>query len=319
MRKLIRCLYHNTIIRYILICPAKKLYVRLYYIYHFHLIPDKIFIKRKFKKAFNYDLNLNNPKTLNEKIQWLKLNDRTPLHTLCADKYAVREYVKEKIGEEYLVPLVYHTKNPADIVPENLPDFPFIIKTNHDCSGGIIVRDKSKIDWKSVQKTLAKLLKQNYFYPSREWQYKNIKPRIIVEKLLMDKRGNIPFDYKLHCIKRKVEMIQVDVNRGKPNHYRNWYNRYWKREPYRWSALKNGGVTDPSNNDIEKPISLEKMIKLSEILSEKFYYVRVDWYNIEGRLFFGELTFHHDGGLRPILPTKWDRILGDLLKLPIEE
>ncbi len=167
MREFIKHLYHDTTIGYWLISPAKTLYdiyrcrKKLYDIYYFRIIPEKIFIKRTFKKSFGYNLNLENPKTFSEKIQWLKLNDRKPLHTLCADKYAVREYIKEKIGEQYLIPLVYHTDNPSDIIPDNLPDYPFIIKTNHGCGEHIIVKDKSEINYKSVQKTLTKLLKRN--------------------------------------------------------------------------------------------------------------------------------------------------------------
>ena len=136
MRGFLKHLYDNTAIGYSLLSLVKKLYD----IYIFRVLSEKIFIQRTFKILLGYNLNLENPKTLNEKVQWLQLNDRTPLHTLCTDKYAVREYVKEKIGEQYLIPLVYHTNNPADIIPENLPDFPCIIKTNHGCGGHVIVK-----------------------------------------------------------------------------------------------------------------------------------------------------------------------------------
>jgi hypothetical protein len=238
------------------------------------------------------------------------------LHTQCADKYAVREYIKEKVGENYLVPLYYHTLDPKDLVPDNLPDTPCIIKANHDSSGGIFVYDKSKIDWKGVQKGFEKRLKKNYYWRSKEWQYKNIKPRIIVEKLLQDKNGNIPFDYKLHCFNGKVRMVQVDMGRGTDKHYRNWYNTAWVREPYKWSSPKGNGIfTDPSDEDPEEPPTLKEMIRLSQILAEPFCYVRVDWYDVDGNLFFGEMTFHHDGGMQAILPKIWDEKLGSEVKL----
>lgn len=289
------------------------------YIYNWantRLVPENIYIKRRYKKKNGKPLNLENPQTLNEKIIWLKLNDRTPLHTQCADKFAVREYISEKIGDEYLVPLYYHTVNVKDIVPHNLPEPPYIIKTNHDSGGGIFVYNESQIDWKGIQKSLKSRLQHNYYWASKEWQYKNIKPRIIVEKLLLNKANKIPFDYKLHCFNGKVTTIQVDMERGTDNHFRNWYDTNWKREPFKWSSVKeNGKKTDPSDFDVEKPSTLDEMIGLSEILAEPFSYARVDWYDVDGSLFFGEITFHHDGGYQPIEPKEWDVKLGEKLVL----
>jgi hypothetical protein len=280
------------------------------------MIPEKAYVKYRYKKRFGKFPDLDRPKTLNEKIVWLKLNDRTPLHTQCADKYAVRRLVADKIGEQYLVPLFFQTKDPKEIKPENLPDVPCIIKTNHDSGGVIFVHKKNEVDWKKIQKHLTKKLKQNYYPQSKEWQYKHISPRIIVEKLLQNSEGKIPEDYKLHCFNGKVRMIQVDMGRGTEAHYRNWYNANWDREPYKWSTSKGDGkFTDPSEEDVPKPITLEKMIALSQVLAKPFDYVRVDWYDVEGKLYFGELTFHHDGGYRPILPKEWDLKLGDKLVL----
>lgn len=314
MKKIIRNFYKNTWLGQKVLRPIKR---TLDFVY-FHFFPEEVVTKLEFKRFFGYKLDLKNPLTLNEKIQWLKLNDRTPLHTKCADKYAVRDYIKEVIGEEYLVPLFFQTTSPKEIIAENLPDIPVIIKTNHDGSGGIIIKDKTSTDWKNVQKKLRKRLRINYYYTTKEWPYKNIKPCVIVEKLLIDERGGVPYDYKVHCFHHKAEMIQVDMGRGTSNHYRNWYNTRWEREPYRWSSKKNERLTDPSEFEVAKPESLEKMVTLSEQLSQDFIYVRVDWYNIEGKLYFGELTFSHDGGFSPIIPQEWDRYFGNKLKLPIE-
>lgn len=289
-------------------------------IFHYlwnNLVPDRIHVSLKYKNTFGKKPRLHPPVTLNEKIIWLKLYERTPLHTKCTDKFAVREYIKEKIGSKYLVPLFFHTKNPEDINPDNISEIPCIIKTNHDSGGGVFVRDKETHDWKDTRSYLKWRLSKNYYYSSKEWQYKNIKPRIIVEKLLEDSNGNIPFDYKLHCFNGMVNMVQVDFGRGTENHHRNWYSPNWEREPYKWSSEKaDGKLTDPSPEDIEKPVSLNKMIQLSEVLAKDFNYVRVDWYDLEGELYFGELTFHHDGGYRPIMPEKWDKILGEKLVIP---
>lgn len=312
MKNIIKYFYKRTKIGYWIISFLIKIY--LFFLYH--VMPEKMYLKRRFKKTFKREIDLDNPKTLNEKIVWLKLNDRTPLHTICADKYAVRNYIKEKVGEEYLVPLLYQTKNVKDIIPDNLPDIPLIIKTNHDSSGGIFVYDKSKIDWNEARKSLSDRLKKNYYPRTKEWQYKNIPPCVIAEKLLIDKNGKIPFDYKVHCFNGKVNMIQVDVDRSS-NHCRNYYNTNWKREPYKWTFIKpDGKEVGECKEDVKKPETLSQMIDLSEKLASEFCYVRVDWYDLDGVLYFGELTFHQDGGNRPVTPEKWDRILGDKLILP---
>lgn len=288
-------------------------------IYRNHFVSDKKAIKIKFKRAFGYTPDVDHPKTLNEKIQWLKLNDRTNLHTLCSDKFKVREWIKQQIGAEYLVPLVFETKDVEELNVENMPDYPVIIKTNHDSSGGIIVRDKNKVDWLSLQKHFKHLLKQNYYAKSKEWQYKNIEPRLVIEKLLSNKNGEAPYDYKVHCFNKKPITIQVDIDRGR-NHKRNWYSTQWQREPFYWSSLKEDGEkTDPATWDVNKPKCLDKILALSEKLSQEFLCTRADWYIVDTKLYFGELSFHHDGGLHPILPKEWDLKLGNMLKLPIDE
>ncbi|MBT9189029.1 ATP-grasp fold amidoligase family protein [Zobellia russellii] len=308
MYNFLKQLYYNTKLGNIIIGFGIDLYIKT--------VPDKPYIQRAFKKSFGRKINFNNPKSLNEKINWLKLYDRTPLHTQCADKYAVRDYVKSKIGEEFLVPLYLQTEDVTQINENTINKRPCIIKTNHDSGGGIFVTEETNINWAGVRDSLKDRMSKNYFRTSREWQYKKIKPCIIVEQLLMDKNGNIPMDYKLHCFNGNVRMIQVDMGRGTDHHHRNWYDVNWNREPYKWSSPKgNGKYTDPSIEDAEKPKTLEKMILLSQKLSEPFAYVRVDWYDIDGVLFFGELTFHHDGGLQPILPKEWDYTLGKELNI----
>ena len=296
-------LYHETTIGHVLIHPIK----RLYDLYHPRLLPEKIYIKRTFKNTFGYDLNLENPKTIQEKINWLQLNDRTLLHTLCTDKYAVRAYVKEKIGEQYLIPLVFHTDNPADIIPDNLPDCPLIIKTNHGCGGHVIVEDKSKVEWKRVQKNLKKLLKYNYYYKGREWQYKDIEPCIIVEKLLLDENYNIPYDYKFLCFNGRVVYIEVIMDRF-TNSKVSMYDPDWKFIEYEGILYKPG-------REIERPEKLTKMKLLAETLAKDFRFVRVDLYNIGGKIYFGEMTFSPMAGFERFPPPDLARKLGIKLKL----
>ena len=296
-------LYRETSLGYLLIHPA----VLLYRFYLFRLIPKELFVKQKFKNSLGYELDLNNPQTLNEKIQWLKLNDRNKLQTICADKYAVREYIKNKIGEQYLIPLILNTEQVTDIIPEKMPDFPFIVKTNHDSSGGIIVKDKSKIDWQNAREKLATNLKRNYYYVNKEWQYKNIKPCIIVEKLLMDSDGNIPADYKLHCLNGKLAFVQIDLDR-QTEHKRSIYDPDWNLLECGWLYPK-GGV-------VEKPRHFDKMSSLAEKIAQDFCYVRVDFYNLNGAIYFGELTFHPGSGIEVFEPADWDKKFGDQLQLP---
>ena len=307
MKKILKKLYTKTTLGRFLIQKGIDLNV----FYWTRIVSDQKVIKRIYKESFGLPINLENPKTLNEKINWLKLNDRTPLHTICADKYAVRSYIEEKIGSKYLVPLFMHTKDPKEVNIKNLPNVPSIIKTNHDSGGGYFVNNKEELDIQSIQSNLKQRLQTNYYHKiSREWQYKNIKPSIIVESLLQTMDGSIPMDYKLHCFNGKVRMIQVDIGRGTKEHYRNWYNTNWVREPYRWSSKKeNGKYTDPASFEIPAPKTLNKMIELSHVLSKPFCYVRVDWYDVDGKLYFGELTFHHDSGYAPILPAVWDLTL----------
>ncbi len=302
MRTCLKHLYNNTDIGHFLISPVKIIYD----IYSPRLLSEKTYIKQTFKNTFGYGLNLENPKTFNEKIQWLQLNDRTTLRTSCADKYTVREYVKEKIGEKYLVPLIFHTTNPGEIVPKNLPDYPFIIKTNHGCGNHIIVRDKSKINWKWVQKTLKQSLKRNYYYKAKEWQYKNIKPQIIIEKLLIENNFIIPDDYKFNCFNGKLGFAEVHIDRY-IDYRKNCYDSDWNILNCEWGAKR--------GREIKKPELLTQMILLAEILASDFRYVRVDLYTVNSKIYFGELTFSPGAGFCRFIPHKWDRKFGNELNL----
>jgi hypothetical protein len=276
------------------------------------LIPDEIHVKRLFLKRMGYELSLAHPRTFNEKMQWLKLNDRTSKHTLCADKYAVRAFIEKEIGERYLIPIFYHTSTLDEITRELLPDEPCIIKTTHDSGNTFIVRDKSRItenEWHHFKTKFQKSMHRNYYYWSREWQYKHIKPRIVIEKLLLD-NGEIPNDYKLHCFNGKVKFVQVDMDRY-TNHQRNIYDIHWNRQDFRWKF--------PPGRDSSKPKYLDEMIRLAEKLAKPFYFVRVDFYEVMGAVYFGEMTFHPESGLGMIEPHEWDVKLGEMIKLPVDD
>ncbi|MDR1879776.1 MAG: oligosaccharide flippase family protein [Tannerellaceae bacterium] len=294
------------------ICKKMKLisipFKRLYNIVLYRLLPEKTFLRIKFREKTGYRLNLKNPATFNEKMQWLKLHDRTVLHTLCADKHAVRGYVTAMIGGEYLIPLVYSTEKAEELTPEALPDYPVIIKTNHSSGEVFIVRDKETADFPGIRKALKRQLKSNLYPYGKEWQYKDIPPRIIVEQLMTDEQGDIPMDYKLHCFNGKVRMIHLDVDRF-TRHTRIIYDEQWNVLPFSWGY-------ESSEKVIAKPLLLSRMIDIAERLAFPFIYVRVDLYLAKGQLYFGELTFHHGSGFEKFEPQVFDKITGDLLTLP---
>jgi len=252
---------------------------------------------------------------LNEKIQWLKLYDRTSLHTKCADKYAVRDYVRSKNLEQILIPLLFYTEDVNNIAFNILPEPPFIIKTTHASADGIIVKDKTKIDWKAARQELRHLLKMNYYFQKREWAYKNIQPRIVVEKLLLDRHGNIPYDFKIHCFHGVPKIIQVDMDRFF-NHKRNFYDTQWNLLNFTWCPVLNGSPVWPKGRNIRPPQQLKDMLQIAKILSSEFLYARIDLYNFEDKIYFGEITFYHGCGMEIFKPAIWDKKIGDMLTLP---
>lgn len=317
LKLLVRDIYKNTSWGYVIILPFKWTHDLLVY----RLIPPKLFIKWKFWRSFGYLIDLQNPKSLNEKIQWLKVYyNKSDFHTKCTDKLEVKEYIKDTIGQEFVVPLVFETTRYKDIRPENIPDYPVIIKATHNSGGYNIIKDKNNVDWNLIRRDCKRWLSENYYYIGKEQQYKNIKPKIIIEKLLLDENGKTPMDFKVHCLNGEPEMIQVDLDRGTEKHCRNWYDVNWRRSPFQWSSLyPDGKLTTSSSEEIKKPDLLLEMLNLSGFLAKNFIYVRIDWYICNNRLYFGEFTFHHDGGFRPILPNEFDIKLGEKLKLPITE
>lgn len=272
-----------------------------------NLLSDEKFIKKQYMLIFGHKLDLKNPLSLNQKIQWLKLYDRTELHTICADKIKVRDYVKEKIGAEYLIPILFQTENLAELNFHSLPKKDFILKTNHDSGTTIIVRDSTTMDINFVQQKLKKALQKNFYWNSREWQYKNIKPRkVLVEQLLLDENKKIPNDYKLHCFNGKVKFIQVDMDR-KNNHKRNLYDPDWNLINCQWFY--------PNGVSIKKPETLDLMKNLAEKLSLPFKYARIDLYQIERKIYFGEITFHPESGFKKFISDDFDYKFGELLQL----
>ena len=252
-------------------------------------------------------LNLDNPQTFNEKIQWLKLYDSTPLKTQLADKYLVREWVKEKIGEEYLIPLLGVWDKFEDIDFDKLPN-QFVLKANHGCAWNIIVKNKNQFNKVSAKKKFKKWLAINFaFCEGLQLHYKDIKPKIIAEKYLEEKNGELS-DYKILCFNGVPKFIWIDQGRFSQR-TENIYNIDWELQPFRLTY-------ENSKEEVPKPKNLEKMIELAKILSKDFVQVRVDFYNVNEKIYFGEMTFTSANGIDKFIPNSWNYKLGQMLKLP---
>ncbi len=269
---------------------------------------DRIYLKWKFRFSMGRKLDLENPQTLNEKLQWLKLYDRNPEYTVMADKVKAKEWIAKRIGAEYIIPTLGVWDNPNEIDFEALPN-QFVLKCNHNSGLGMyICKDKSKIDIPKVKADLRKGLKQNYFLDGREWSYKNIPPRIIAEKYMTDESGIELKDYKIFCFNGKPEYVEVDFNR----HIQHKLNPY----DFDWNPLN---FCDSSKNDydadIKKPVRLEDMRKIAAELSKNMKFLRVDFYSIYDKIYVGELTLYPGSGYIQFEPKEVDLRLGRLLDL----
>lgn len=271
---------------------------------------DKKFIEKMFKATMDYPLNLENPKSFNEKLQWLKLYDRNPLYTKLVDKYKVREYISEKIGEDYLIPLLGVWDDPEDIDFDSLPN-KFVLKCNHNSGLGMcICTDKSKIDIKKVKNELKSGLAQNYYLNGREWPYKNVSRKIICEKYMTDETGKNLRDYKFYCFDGKPKIVGIYQDR---NSDKETTGDFFDMN-FEWVDLRFGMPN--ALNKPQKPQKFQEMIKIAEILSEGMPEVRVDLYISNNKIYFGELTFFDGGGFDKIEPLECDYKLGSWIKLP---
>lgn len=275
----------------------------------FDWMPDSWYLQMKYKQCMGYSLNLSNPKTFNEKLQWLKLHDRKPEYTMMVDKYAVRKYIADTIGEEYLIPLLGVWDNPDDIDFDALPN-QFVLKCNHNSGLGMcICKDKSKLDIAKVKTELRKGLKQDYYLTCREWPYKNVKRRIIAEKYMSDEGKEELSDYKVLCFNGEPKIVEVHKGRFNGQHTTDNYDISWKKTDIEQYDL-------PQSDEImSKPAFLEEMLHLSKLLSKNLIHVRVDWYFTNDRLYFGELTFFDGSGYNQFCGDA-DELLGSWIKLP---
>lgn len=270
---------------------------------------DEKYLKFLFKRSLGYELNLDNPRTFNEKIQWLKLHDRNPLYTSLVDKYEVKKYVADLIGEEHIIPTLGVWDNADEIDFDSLPN-QFVLKCTHDSGGIVICTDKASLDIDAAKKKLNSRLKVNYFWANREWPYKNVKPRIIAEKYL-ENSGEGLHDYKVWCFNGKPEVIQYVSGRITDETYDAFFNADWTPNEivYHNPTLK---------GSVPKPACLEEMLNAAQAISSNIPFARCDFYILEdGSLLIGEITFYPMSGLEPFKPDSIDKQFGTLLNINI--
>ena len=277
----------------------------------YNKMPDEEFLKKAFKVYIGDKLNLETPQTFNEKLQWLKLYNRKPEYTVMVDKYLAKDYVAKAIGEEYVIPTIGVWDKAEDIDFNQLPNR-FVLKCNHNSGLGMyICKDKSKLtekQIKTIRKNLMRGLKQDYYLTGREWPYKNVPRKIIAEKLMEDETGQLR-DYKLYCFNGEPKIIMInsdrEIEKTKADYFDmdfNWLDLKWG---YEHAAVK------PS-----KPKNFEKMKELATILSKDIPELRVDFYEVNNKIYFGELTFFDGSGFDKIEPREWDEKLGGWITLP---
>ena len=287
----------------------KKTYLFLYKYGLFNWIPSKAFVEFQYHMATGKKLNLNNPQTFNEKIQWLKIYDRNPIYRTLADKYKVRSYVAQKVGEQYLIPLLGVWDSPEKIDKNVLPD-QFVIKNNHDSGGVFICKNKDEFEFDKVKSLLGKRMKINHYYVSREWCYKDIERCILAEKYLIDEEVGELRDYKFFCFAGEPRYVQVDYDRF-TNHKRNIYDLNWK--------LLDLTIKCPNDSEkkIKKPKCFDEMISIARKISENLPQLRVDLYEVNGQVYFGEATVYHGGGFEKFTPSSYENEWGELVDLKL--
>lgn len=273
-------------------------------------LPDKTYLKLWYYANTGKKLNLKNPQTFSEKLQWLKLYNRNPQYTIMVDKYAVKQYVADIIGEKYIIPTIGVWEKPEDIDFESLPNR-FVLKCNHDSGGLIICKDKSKLDKESAIQKLNKSLKTDFYKMGREWPYKNVPRRIIAEKYIepIPNIKDLP-DYKFFCFNGEPKCCQVITGRESKMCV-DFFDREWNHMPF----IEPSKYTF-SEESIIKPMNFEQMWKFAETLSNNVPFVRVDFYNLSGKILFGELTFFPTSGIGGFDPPIWNEYFGSWIKLP---
>lgn len=271
---------------------------------------DKYHIKKYWYARMPYRLNLKNPRSYNEKLQWLKLHDHNPMYTTMVDKYAAKKYVADIIGEKYIIPTLGVWNSFDEIDFDSLPN-QFVLKCTHDSGGLVICKDKSKLDISKAKPELERSLLTDYYANGREWPYKEVPRRIIAEKYMEDTKTGELRDYKFFCFNGNVKWLFIATDRqNREEPYFDFFDMDFNHLP-----MKHGHPNAPVIPD--KPVSFELMKELASKLSQGIPHVRVDFYEVDGHVYFGELTFFHHGGWTPFTPEEWDYIFGEEIELSL--
>ena len=276
----------------------------------FNWMSDKSYIRFMFRVNMKKRLNLKNPETFNEKLQWLKLYDRKSVYSTMVDKAAAKDYVASIIGDQYIIPTLGIWDRFEDIDFDALPD-QFVLKCTHDSGGLVICKDKNSLDLESARNKINRSLKKEYYLYGREWPYKNVKPRIIAEQYMHDESGSELTDYKLHCFNGNLRMTLVCTERFTEGGLKeDFYDEDWTHMDLKRPAHSNSG------RHISRPQQYDLMRELAAKLSENIPFSRIDFYEIGTKVYFGEITFFPLSGFQGFEPEKWDLELGNWIKLP---
>ena len=284
-----------------------------YNFFWYYIIPDSWYLKFRYKEAFGKTLNLKNPQTFNEKIQWLKINDRNPLYHKLVDKYEVKTIVANLIGEEYIIPTICERVSTLyELDKSKLPN-QFVLKCNHDAASVVVCKDKSTFDWEIAEIRLNQCLHRDYYhFENKQWAYKGIKPYIFAEQYMEDVETQDLPDYKFYCFNGKVKCIFVGRDRftSEKGVLVNLYDRDWNKLPFEHYHPNYEG-------NIPRPQNLDEMIEIAEKLAKYLNnpFIRIDLYDINGKVYFGEFTFYPGGGVEEFRPKIWDYTLGSWIDL----
>lgn len=298
----------KNIIKFILDKKFRFSYLAAHGVYN--SMSDEKFLKTKYRNQINKELNIESPRTFNEKLQWLKLYDRKPIYTTMVDKYEVKKYIADIIGAEYVIPTLGVWEKFEDIDFDSLPE-QFVLKCTHDSGGLAICKNRSTFDFKSAKKKIGKCLKRDYYLCSREWPYKDVRPRIIAERYMEDSETSELRDYKFFCFNGKAKMLFIASERQKKGEETkfDFFDMDFNLLPFT-NGHPNAQVTPL------KPKCFDEMLALAEKLSVDIPHVRVDFYEVDGKVYFGEMTFFHWSGFVPFDPPEWDEKIGSWIELP---
>ena len=275
--------------------------------YALRFLPDKMYLQLYYFAQFKKFINFENPTTYNEKLNWLKLHDRNPEYIKMVDKFDAKKYAEKIIGKEYIIPTLGVWDKFDDIDFEKLPN-QFVLKCTHDSEGLLIVKDKSKLDFKKAKKKIERDMKYNFYYIGREYPYKNVKPRIIAEPYMEDDKHHELRDYKFFCFDGEPKAMFVATDRDTGHTKFDYYDIHFNH-------LDIIQHYPNSEKVIEKPINYDKMVEFSRKLSSGLKHVRIDFYEVNGKLYFGEITFYHFSGLQPFNDKKWDDLFGSYIDI----